>query len=90
MKYAIMNEFRTEEIKLLVALKVKELKGKTSYSKIAGKSNLTEARISDVANNKIDCQLSTLLEIATGLRIHPRELFDISFDFKEYYSELDK
>ena len=90
MKYAIMNEFRTDEIKLLVAQKIKELKGKTPYSKIAAKSNLTEARISDVANNKIDCQLSTLIEIAAGLRIHPKEFFDILFDFKEYYKELDK
>ena len=44
----------------------------------------------DIANNKIYCQLSTFIEIATGLRIHPKELFDIVFDFEEYYSELDK
>jgi len=85
-----MNEFKTNEIKKLVAERVKNIKGDTPYSKIAEKCNTTAARISDVANNKIDCQLSTFIDIATGLRIHPKELFDIVFDFKEYYSGLDK
>ena len=85
-----MNEFRTNEIKILIAQKIKDAKGKIPYSKIAERCNVTEARISDVANNKIDCQLSTFIEIATGLRIHPKELFDIVFDFPKYYEELDK
>ncbi|EHM7983039.1 hypothetical protein ATE49_19395 [Elizabethkingia miricola] len=85
-----MNEFKTAEIKRMVAERIKEIKGQTPYSKIAEKCNTTAARISDVANNKIDCQLSTFIEIATGLRIHPKELFEIIFDFEEYYSELDE
>ena len=85
-----MSEFKTNEIKKLVADKIKEIKGDIPYSTLAAKCNTTAARISDVANNKIDCQLSTFIEIATGLRIHPKELFEIVFDFKEYYSELDK
>ncbi|WP_185290503.1 helix-turn-helix transcriptional regulator [Chryseobacterium lactis] len=85
-----MNEFKTDEIKKMVSEKIKEIKGVTPYSKISERCNVTAARISDVANNKIDCQLSTFIEIATGLRIHPKELFDIVFDFEEYYSGLDK
>lgn len=85
-----MNEYKTDEIKKLVAAKIKDFKGETPYIKIAEKCNTTAARISDAANNKIDCQLSTFIEIATGLRIHPKDLFDIIFDFKEYYKELDK
>jgi len=85
-----MNEFKTEEIKKMISEKIKEIKGETPYSKVSERCNVTAARISDVANNKIDCQLSTFIEIATGLRIHPKELFDIVFDFEEYYSELDK
>lgn len=57
---------------------------------ISDRCNFTAASISDVAYNKIDCQLSTFIEIATELRIHSNELFDIVFDFEEYYSELDK
>jgi hypothetical protein len=85
-----MNEYKTDEIKKLVAEKIKYIKGDTSYSKIAEKCNTTAARISDVSNNKIDCQLSTFIEIATGLRVHPKELFDILFDFEDYYTSLDK
>ena len=85
-----MNEFKTAEIKRMVSERIKEIKGQTPYSKIAEKCNTTAARISDVANNKIDCQLSTFIEIATGLRIHPNDLFEIMFDFEGYYSELDE
>lgn len=84
-----MNEYQTEKIKQLLANRIKELKKDSSYSEIARKCNITAARISDVANNKIDCQLTTLLEIATGLRIHPKEIFNIVFDFDEYYANLD-
>lgn len=85
-----MDEYKTEEIKKLVAAKIKDLKGDIPYTKIAEKCNITAARISDVANNRIDCQLSTFIEIATGLRKNPKELFDILFNFDEYFNELDK
>lgn len=84
-----MKENKTEKIKGLIALKLKEIKGDMPYSKISEKCNTTAARISDVANNNIDCQLTTFIDIAIGLRIHPKTLFDISFDFDEYYSQLD-
>ncbi len=84
-----MNEFKTKIIKELIAKRIKEIKGDTPYSKIAERCDTTAARISDVANNKIDCQLSTLIDIATGLRIHPKDLLDILFDFDKYYADLD-
>ncbi len=85
----IMKDNKTEEIKVLVAKRLKALKGEIPYNEISGKCHTTSARISDVANNKIDCQLTTLIDIAIGLRIHPKELFNINFDFEKYYSELD-
>ena len=84
-----MNEYKTKKIKELIAQKVKETKGDIPYSKLAEKCNTTAARISDVANNRIDCRLSTFIDIATGLRIHPKELFNILFEFEEYYADLD-
>ena len=42
-----------------------------------------------MANNKTDCQLTSLIEIATGLRVHTKDIFDIMFDFEEYYTNLD-
>jgi hypothetical protein len=84
-----MNEYKTEKIKELIAKRIKELKGNTSYTDIARKCNVYPSKISNVANNKTDCQLSSLIEIATGLRVHPKEIFDIIFDFEEYYADLD-
>ncbi|SHF02151.1 hypothetical protein SAMN03080594_102360 [Arenibacter palladensis] len=84
-----MNEYKTEKIKALIAQRIKELKGETSYTDIAKKCNIYPGKISNVANNKIDCQLSSLIEIATGLRVHPRQIFEIMFDFEDYYANLD-
>ena len=84
-----MEDNKSEEIKSLIAKKVKYLKGDLTYDKISRRCNTTAARISDVANNKIDCQISTLIDIAIGLRVHPKDLLDIDFDFDKYFSELD-
>ena len=84
-----MTDKKAERIKELIASKIKDVKGDLPYSKISERCNTTAARISDVANNNIDCQLTTFIDIAIGLRIHPKDLLDISFDFDEYYSQLD-
>lgn len=84
-----MKDNKTEQIKALIAGRVKEIKGETPYNEISGKCHTTSARISDVANNKIDCQLTTLIDIAIGLRVHPNQLLEIDFDFEKYYAELD-
>lgn len=83
------NENKTREIKGLIAKKVKTIKGDTSYAKIATKCEIHSSKISNIANDRIDCQLSSLIELAKGLRIHPKELFDIDFDFDAYYKDLD-
>jgi len=88
-KPAVMNEDKVEKIKELISQKIKEKKGETPYARIAERCNTSAARISDAANNKIDYRISTLIDIAIGLRIHPKELFDIYFDFEAYYSNLD-
>jgi len=85
-----MIENKTEEIKKMIADKIKTIKGSQSYSILSNKSDLTAARISDAANNKIDFRISTFIEIAIALRVNPKELLDIDFDFDKYYKELDK
>lgn len=84
-----MKDNKTEEIKTLIAGRLKQIKGDISYNEISGKCHTTAARISDVANNNIDCQLTTLIDIAIGLRVHPMDLLNIDYDFKEYYRSLD-
>jgi len=74
----------------MIAEKIKTIKGPQSYSILSNKSDLTAARISDAANNKIDFRISTFIEIAVALRVNPQELLDIDFDFEKYYKDLDK
>lgn len=85
-----MDNSKTQEIKKLIANKIKSTKGTLSYETLASKADVTAARISDAANNKIDFRISTLIEIATALRVSPKDLFDIDFDFEKYYKHLDK
>ncbi len=84
-----MKDNKVEEIKALIAARLKQIKGDIPYNEISGKCHTTAARISDVANNNIDCQLTTLIDIAIGLRVHPMDLLNIDYDFKEYYRSLD-
>jgi len=88
-KLVIMSEIKTEELKKMITDNIKTLKGEQSYSQLSNKSNLTAARLSDAANNKIDFRISTFIEIAIALRVHPKELLNIDFDFESYYKELD-
>ncbi|WP_035759945.1 hypothetical protein [Flavobacterium tegetincola] len=83
------QENSTKKIKELIANKVKFVKGETPYSLIASRCNIHSGKISDIANNKINCQITSFIELAKGLRIHPKELLDIDFDFELYYKELD-
>jgi len=84
-----MKDNKAEEIKAMIAARLKQIKGDIPYNEISGKCHTTAARISDVANNNIDCQLTTLIDIAIGLRVPPKDLLNIDFDFKEYFSDLD-
>lgn len=45
--------------------------------------DLNESNISKIENGKSDVQLSTMIELARGLGIHPKELLDIGIDFTE-------
>lgn len=84
-----MDEDKVERIKELISKRIKDEKGEIPYARIAERCNTSAARISDAANNKIDYRISTFIDIAIGLRIHPKELFDICFDFESFYANLD-
>ncbi|WP_276480214.1 helix-turn-helix domain-containing protein [Paraflavitalea pollutisoli] len=41
--------------------------------------DLDNSNISKIENGKFDIQLSTIVELAKGLNVHPRELLDYRF-----------
>lgn len=58
---------------------VREGKG-LSLRRLADLCNLDNSNISKIEHGKFDIQLSTIIELAKGLSVHPRELLDYDFE----------
>ena len=56
---------------------------KLSLLDVDYRCDLNESNISKIENGKSDIQLSTIIELAKGLSIHPRELMELGIDFTE-------
>ena len=50
-----------------------------SYRKLAQRCNIDYSDISKIEKGLIKIQLPTILELAKGLEVHPKELFDFDF-----------
>ena len=59
--------------------KVREKKG-LSIRELASRCDVDYAKISKLENSKANLTLTTLIELAEGLEIHPKELLSITFD----------
>ena len=72
------------ELKRLFGENLKRLRKSKGYSllDVDYRCELNESNISKIENGKSDIQLSTIIELAKGLGVHPKQLFD--FDFGEY------
>ena len=67
-------------------LHVKNLRGQLNLSQdqvVANSDKLTKATLSDIENGKRNAAVTTLLDLARGLKIHPKKLLDFSFNFDE-------
>jgi len=51
-----------------------------SYRKLDSLCNLDHSYISKIEKGEVNVTLETVLELAKGLEIHPKELFDFNFD----------
>ncbi len=60
-----------------------------SYRELAQKCDVDHSNISKIEKGEVDLRISTIQELAKGLRISPKELFDFEFDFEDYYTNLD-
>lgn len=61
-----------------------------SYRELAQKCDIDHSNISKIEKGEVDLRLSTIQELAKGLRISPKELFDFEFNFEDYYTNLYK
>ncbi len=51
-----------------------------SYRQLAQRCDVDFSNISKIEKGEINIQLGTILELAKGLNVHPKELFDFKFD----------
>jgi len=61
-------------------LKVLRTKQQLSYRQLAQRCDIDYSDISKIEKGLRDIQISTVLELAKGLEIHPKELFDFDLD----------
>lgn len=64
------------------ALQLTTLRKKKGISQreLASRCDVDYGKISKLENNKANLTLTTLIELAEGLEVHPKELININFD----------
>ncbi len=55
-------------------------KKKLSYRKVSYRCNLDYSKISKIEKGEVNITFVTLIELAKGLEVHPKELLDIDFE----------
>jgi transcriptional regulator with XRE-family HTH domain len=56
---------------------------KLSYRQLAQKCDVDFSAISKIEKGQKSLEFQTIIELAKGLEIHPKELFDFSFPIQE-------
>ncbi len=73
-----MNEKRDKERLIKFGEHLKSIRERLDLSQdeVAANCDVTKGNLSNIENGKKDFHFTTLLEIAKGLRIQPKELLD--------------
>jgi transcriptional regulator with XRE-family HTH domain len=76
-----MNEKDTKRLTLFAA-QLKKLRKKKGFSQreLASRCDVDFGKISKLENNKANLTLTTLIELAEGLEVHPTELINVDFE----------
>ena len=76
-----MKEKDTKRLEKFAAhlIKLRKKKG-LSMRELAARCDVDYAKISKLENSKANLTLTTLIELAEGLEVHPKELLNIDFD----------
>ena len=76
----MMNEARDSARLIAFGAHLKSIRErlKLSQDEIAARCDVTKGNLSNIENGKKDFTFTTLLEIAKGLGIHPKELLDFN------------
>lgn len=76
-----MKEKDTKRLKKFAAqlIKLRKKKG-LSQRELSSRCDVDYGKISKLENNKANLTLTTLIELAEGLEVHPKQLLDIDFE----------
>lgn len=76
-----MNERDNKRLKKFAA-QLKKLRKKKGLSmrELSSRCDVDYGKISKLENNKANLTLTTLIELADGLEVHPKVLLDIDFE----------
>jgi transcriptional regulator with XRE-family HTH domain len=70
-----------EYFKMLFGKKLQmiRIQRQLTYRSMAERCDVDASDISKIEKGKVDLRLTTILELAKGLEIHPKEFFDFEF-----------
>ena len=77
MSKQLKQEFQTSFGKQLEKFRVQQ---NLSYRQLAQRCDLDHSVISKIEKGEVNIQIGTVLELAKGLNVQPKELFDFKFD----------
>lgn len=60
-------------------IRIRESKG-LNKTQLAGLSKVQRAKISKIESCKVNLAITTLFDLAKGLRVHPKKLLDFEID----------
>jgi len=71
-----------DEFKILFGVQLEKLRTKKDLSLrgLAQRCDIDHSDIGKIEKGQINIQLGTIMELARGLNVHPKELFDFKFD----------
>lgn len=84
------KEFKTNPLQNSFGKQLKELRLSQGLSlrELAQRCNLDYSDISKYEKGEVNLQLSSIYELAKGLNVHPKELFNFYFDLNTYKLDL--
>jgi transcriptional regulator with XRE-family HTH domain len=78
---------RDNKILTVFGKKIKELRKqqKISQAQLAFEANIPREQVGRIERGQVNTTISSVVAIAKALKTHPKELFDIDFDFELDY-----
>ncbi|MFN3753720.1 helix-turn-helix domain-containing protein [Flavobacterium sp.] len=79
------NTLTKDEFKILFGsqLEMLRIKKDLSFRALAQRCDIDHSDISKIEKGQINIQIGTVMELARGLNVHPKELFDFKFDLDQ-------